>query len=96
MIISKDGYYLTVTEDGEVKGEKPKEGSKAPIRLANWTIYLRNNIKERKMVYSFDEVLIKSSYGNFLKVEEDGTVNAYSSNITEKCTWHIQKAKVPF
>ena len=85
-----------MNEDGDVKGEKPKDTTKGPSKVANWTLLLKNGVTQKKMIYSFDDVLIKSVYGNFLRVEEDGTLNAYSNNIGEKCSWHIQKAKVPF
>lgn len=61
------------------------------MKFKKWTILSKKNSISKKVITSVDDILIKSYFGNYLKVIDKGLA-AYSNVIEESCIFNIKKA----
>ena len=61
------------------------------IKFKKWTLLSRKNLINKKIITIVDDVLIKSYFGNYLKIKDKG-IAAYSSLIEDSCIFNIKKA----
>ena len=94
-----DGSFLTFNASGELRVEKNSNfeaGNNNVAKLAKWTIIDANNPSNKDFVTPYDDVALKSPFGNFLIVEPSSTISASGPNITEDSTFKLLKANIPF
>ena len=61
------------------------------MKFKKWTILSRKNLISKKIITIVDEILIKSYFGNYIKIKDKG-ITAYSTLIEETCIFNIKKA----
>lgn len=61
------------------------------MKFRRWVIINRNNLIDKHVVTSLTELLLKSSFGNYLKVEGI-EINSNANVIDDKSTFVIHKA----
>lgn len=98
-LMSQDGSYLTSNPNGDVflentdtKSGHVPEVDKTSMKFRKWVLSNRNNLISKKVVVTTDEVLIKSSFGNYLKFESN-QVLANSSVVEDKTSFHFHQVE---
>lgn len=71
-------------------------GNNNIAKLAKWTILDANNPANRDVVTPFDDVCLKSPFGNYLTVESNFVVCANGPAINDDSTFKIVKADIPY
>lgn len=96
-IISDDGSYLTSDPSGlvtfeniESKSYQTQEPDRSLMKFRRWTLINRSSLISKKVIVTTDEVLIKSHFGNYLKIEGTSVV-ANSSVIEDKTSFHFHQ-----
>lgn len=62
-IIDRQGYYISVTEDGRIVAYKPEheeENSNIVERFGKWKILCRENTTSKRNVSSVDDLIFQS------------------------------------
>lgn len=92
------GCYLTVDEEGNLRGTEINAQTKYanPLLKCTWAILHRDNASIKKVVQVTDPILLKSSTGHFLRVEDQGVLRADSNTYNERSVWHLCRSNVPF
>ena len=60
------------------------------MKFKKWIILSKKNLISKKIITIIDDVIIKSYFGNYLKIKEKG-LSAYSSLIEDNCIFNIKK-----
>lgn len=98
-IVSEEGSYLTSNPSGEVffeniesRNNQTSDLDKTSMKFRKWIITNRNNLITKKTVVTTDEILIKSTFGNYLKFENSQIV-ANSSITEDKTSFNFHKTE---
>lgn len=96
-IVTEDGSYLTTNPNGDVflesvetRGAGTNELDSRSMKFRKWTLTNRNQLISKKIIVTTDEVLIKSAFGNYMKVE-NGLAIANSSVIEDKTSFNFHQ-----
>lgn len=74
----------------------PESNNAGYLRYSTWSLQPKDNPTSKKPILATDTILLKSSLGNFVRLEEYGNLKADSSTITDKSYWNFCKARIPF
>ncbi len=96
-IVTEDGSYLTTNPNGDVflesvesRGPGSADLDSRSMKFRKWTLTNRNQLISKKIIVTTDEVLIKSAFGNYMKVE-NGQAVANSSVIEDKTSFNFHQ-----
>lgn len=68
-----EGYFLSFNGNGELKVEKNSNydlGKNSIAKLTKWTILDAKNAANRNIVTPFDDICLKSPFGNYFVVSD--------------------------
>ena len=94
-----DGCFLSFNGSGELKVEKnPKYdiSNNSIAKLTKWQILDARNVTNRNIVTPFDDICLKSPFGQYFHVQQNDVVGANGQEITENCMFKIVKAGIPY
>lgn len=98
-LMSLDGLYLISNPNGDVlmeRVDKKELSAKDPernlMKFRKWSILNYTNLITKKEIIITDDLIFKSSFGNYLKNDKGGIV-ANSSLITDDIVFNIKNAE---
>lgn len=84
-------------EAGNITAIKiPESSNSLFLRNSVWSIQHRDKPDSRKPLLVSDHLLFKSTQGFYLRLDEQGSLRADSNQLSDKSSWHVCKAKIPF
>lgn len=99
-LVSQEGWYLTPNPNGEVFMErvdpnalKTDETQKNLMKFRKWQILNIKTVASKKIVVTTDEVLFKSNFGHFLKVDKSNVL-ANNNLIADDTAFSVKRAEV--
>jgi hypothetical protein len=103
-LLFSQGQYLACLGNGELKFDKPSldEGMNSMLfKTSTWIVQeaqqsINLNSSNKRQLIVYDDVVLKSVYGNMLGCDESFNVTANYTVVNKQCTWNIMKASVPF
>lgn len=96
---TSEAFFLSFNAVGELKVEKnPKYdlGKNTIAKLTKWTILDARNVANRNIVTPFDDICLKSPFGNYFQVQQNDVISANGSEISDSCMFKIVKAGIPY
>jgi hypothetical protein len=70
------------------------------FKTSTWNIQdantAANSSSSKRQITVYDDLILKSVYGNMMSCDESLNVTANGSQINKSCIWNIMKANVPF
>lgn len=84
---------------GDIRLDKPSladDMNNLLFRTATWLLQDVNNNLSKKQITVYDDVVIKSVFGNMMTCDEHFNVTANGALIGKASTWNIMKAAVPY
>jgi gamma-tubulin complex component 2 len=92
-LMTNDNAYLTFNASKEVRVEQIE--SAASSKLMKWTINDSNNSSSRRPVCCYDDITLKSTFGELI-TDENSVVYSRGQGTTVESTWKIMKSTVPY
>ena len=93
------GFFLSFNSNGELKVEKNVSYDvyhTTIAKLTKWNIYDAKNFKNTNIVTPFDDIVLKSPFGEFFQVQQNDVIGANGKEANENCIFKIVKAGIPF
>ena len=97
IIKTLDNKYFTTNPGGEVFSEivdyeSEKKTGKNLMKFRKWILLNKNNIISKKAIGITDKIILKSPFGNYLKISKEGLI-ANSSLIEDSAVFYFKKAE---
>jgi hypothetical protein len=92
-------YFLSFNGNGDLRVEKnPKYDvqNTTIAKLTKWIILDAKNIQNRNNVTPFDDICLKSPFGQYFQVQPNDVITANGQDINENCIFKIVKAGIPY
>ena len=90
--LTNSGSLLVFRKDGSVGIE---DVDSEMSKLARWTILDANSTSSRRAVTCYDEITLKSAFGD-LYTDSESRVFANANETSAESTWKIMRANIPF
>jgi hypothetical protein len=90
--LTNNNMILVCRKDGSVVID---EYNDEIVKLARWTILDANVSSSRRSVTCYDEIILKSAFGD-LFADPDADVFANATEMSPECTWKVMRANTPF
>ena len=96
LIRFRNGYFLGAEEAGDIIVRRAEDFSQGDLQTyGKWKIVSKDQVETQRNLKSIDEILLRSPYGNFLKVTSNGELVATSAPNDKACVFSISKASIP-